>query len=371
MSAAAAATSGRDIVELIDFSADSLHRMRLPSGLYCYERVQGEEAPGGRSLRYTLMTLLGLQKATQHGFAHGHDLAATVAALWDEIDSPELDPGDYGLYLWAETRLGGDRGDELAGRLEASLASAGGLSARLGMELGWIVTGLAHHVASGGSPAGERLLGQALEQLLGPNRAPSGLFRHHGDPGLRRRFPNFATQIYSVLALATIGGLGLDERALGAARAAADRLLALQLADGGWPWLYDAERGTVVERYEIYSVHQDAMAPMGMFELADALGDERYARAAVHGLGWIYGRNELGHDMVDRENGLVLRSIRRRRGPDRLWLAAKTGASLAGLPTRGSTARLTELNPTDRPYHFGWVLEAWCGREHVADSASG
>ena len=69
--------------------------------------------------------------------------------------------------------------------------------------------------------------------------------------------------------------------------------------------------------------------------------------------------------MVDRENGLVLRSIRRRRGSDRLWLAAKTGASLAGLPAHDSTARMTEVNPTDRPYHFGWVFEAWCGREDV------
>jgi len=82
-------------------------------------------------------------------------------------------------------------------------------------------------------------------------------------------------------------------------------------------------------------------------------------------LAWIYGGNELGVDMVDRANGLVLRSIRRKRGHDRIWAGAKTAASLAGLATRGTTARMTETNPTDRPYHFGWVLEAWCGREGV------
>ena len=69
--------------------------------------------------------------------------------------------------------------------------------------------------------------------------------------------------------------------------------------------------------------------------------------------------------MVDRSAGLVLRSIRRKRGFDCLWAGSKTAASLAGLSTRATTARLTELNPTDRPYHFGWVLEAWCGRENV------
>jgi hypothetical protein len=236
------------------------------------------------------------------------------------------------------------------------------------MELGWIVTGLAHHVAADGSAAGTRLLDESLGQLLGRNRAPSNLFRHFGDAGWRRRFPNFATQIYSVLALAVVARHGLDERALPAACATADLLLDAQLSDGGWPWLYDSERGTVVERYEVYSVHQDAMAPMALLELSEVSGDERYVQAVARGLKWIYGDNELGANMVDRENGMVLRSIRRRRSFDRLWGGAKAGASLAGLPTGGSPARLIETNPTDRPYHFGWVLEAWCGRDDALGS---
>ncbi len=271
--------------------------------------------------------------------------------------------------LWIDARRGGGRGAQLAERLDAALDGAGGLPARLGMELGWIVSGLAHHAAAGGSEAGARLLSASLDQLLEHNRAASGLFRHFGAAGRRRRFPNFATQIYSVLALSTVARLGLDPRALDAARTTADLLIGHQLEDGGFPWLYDAERGTVVERYEIYSVHQDAMAPMAFIELWEASGDTRYLDAVARGLRWIHGRNELGADMVDRDNGLVLRSIRRKRGADRLWLAAKTGASLAGLPTPGSTARMTELNPTDRPYHFGWVLEAWCGREDVLRDA--
>jgi hypothetical protein len=353
------------VTGLIDFALEALPAMRLDDGAFCFERRAGQRAPIGRSPRYTLMVELGLLKAQATGYPLPFDVDEIDAVAWKEIDGGALSPGDLGLMLWIDARRGGRRGEELADRLDAALSVKGGLGARLGMELGWIVTGLAHHAAAGGSRTGARLLVESLDQLLEGNRAPSGLFRHFGDAAWRRRFPNFATQIYSVLALAVAARHGIDERALPAAQATADRLLATQLPDGGWPWLFDADRGTVVERYEVYSVHQDAMAPMALLELAEVSGDLRYLQAAARGLAWIYGGNELGVDMVARDDGLVLRSIRRRRGADRLWLAAKTGASLAGLPTRCSTARLTETNPTDRPYHFGWVLEAWCGREDV------
>jgi hypothetical protein len=349
----------------IHFALESLPSMRLPDGAFCFERRAGQVAPIGRSLRYTLMVELGLLRARAAGYALGVDVDELQAVAWSGLSGTDLEPGDIGLMLWVDTRREGDRGEELAIRLESALAVSGGLAARLGMELGWIVTGLAHHVAAGGSETGNRLFKQALEQLLETNRAPSHLFRHFGAGGWRRRFPNFATQIYSVLALAVVAGHGLDDRALPAARALADRLIEFQLPDGGWPWLYDAERGTVVERYEVYSVHQDAMAPMALIELWQVTGESRYLDAVAHGLRWMDGRNELGLNMVDRENQITLRSIRRRRGPDRLSLAARTGASLAGVTIPGSVAKLTEPNPTDRPYHFGWVLEAWCGREDV------
>jgi hypothetical protein len=353
------------VTSLINFALQSLPAMRLDDGAFCFERRVGEPAPRGRSARYTLMVELGLMQAQAAGYLVPFDLDEVNAVAWRELGAGKLTPGDIGLMLWAEARREGPYGDELANRLDAALAATGGLGARLGMELGWIVTGLAHHCAGAGSTTGARLLADALDQLLLRNRTPNGLVRHFGDAGWRRRFPNFATQIYSVLALAVVARHGLDDRALPAAIATTERLLETQLPDGGWPWLFDAERGTVVERYEIYSVHQDAMAPMALLELWEICQDPRYIAAVARSLAWIEGRNDLGMKMIDRDYGLVLRSIRRKPGQNRLWAGARTAASFAGLPVRGASARLTETNPTDRPYHFGWVLEAWCGREGV------
>ena len=185
-------------------------------------------------------TVLTAGDSRNAGYVVPFDAEELNAVAWRELEAGGLTPGDIGLMLWIDARRADGCGAELADRLAAALAGNGGLGARLGMELAWIVTGLAHHAGAGGSRTGNRLLSEALDQLLVDNRAPSGLLRHFGNPGWRRRFPNFATQIYSVLALAVVARHGLDDRALPAAIATAYRLLEMQLPDGGWPWLFDA-----------------------------------------------------------------------------------------------------------------------------------
>jgi hypothetical protein len=329
--------------------------MQLPSGLFAYELARGASAPEGRSLRYTVMTEIGLRRATAAGIPHPFDLERIRDATLVEAGSPELKPGDFGLLLWADSLAPGGRADELEALLRASLVQQGGLAAREGMEVAWIVQGLALSGRHGG------LLDEALGVLLEENAAPSGLLYHYGPGSRRRRFPNFATQIYGVLALATAARLGFDDRAAPAARRIADRLLDLQLPDGGWPWLYDAERGIVVEPYEVYSVHQHGMAPMALLEL----GDERYAEAASRGVEWLHGQNDLGIEFADAEEGLIYRSIRRRRPLDRIAIAANlAGSTVAGRPLlRGP--RALELYAVGRPYELGWLLEAWAGREDL------
>jgi hypothetical protein len=130
--------------------------------------------------------------------------------------------------------------------------------------------------------------------------------------------------------------------------------------------MFDAERARVVEPYPIYSVHQDGMAPIALLELYEATGEERYRAAAARGVEWIYEQNELQRSMLDTGRRIVYRSIRRRSPWDRALLYANTAAALAGLSQRANWRGSLELNRTDRPYHLGWVLEAWCGREELA-----
>lgn len=148
--------------------------------------------------------------------------------------------------------------------------------------------------------------------------------------------PNFATEIYTVMALTAVARNDLDLASRNEAIRLADALLEMQRPDGGWPWLFNAARGTVVEPYEVYSVHQDAMAPMALLALTDLTGDERYAGAARRGLRWGFGHNELSVNFYDAAHHFAHRSIRR-AAP---WTASPSGrtAPRLGWPASGCSA---------------------------------
>jgi hypothetical protein len=186
------------------------------------------------------------------------------------------------------------------------------------------------------------------------------------DSPFRQELPNFATEIYSLLLLARVARLDLDDRANDAATALGEILVGHRRADGSWPWLYDATNGRVVEPYELYSVHQDAMAPMAFFELADATGDLSWVDAALAGFGYGFGENELGESFYDETGLFAHRSIRRRQP----WARIATNGNAVCERVTGRRIPLPlrlELNRTCRPYHLGWILEAWSGRPDVVE----
>lgn len=348
---------------MVPFALDYLASTRLASGLYCFDLDYIDRStPRGESVRYSLMALLGLQRAADAG----HDVR-DLDTLWHACLAARstFAPGDYGLAIWADQRRDGAAGPELLRALARVVPDRAALAPLVGMEIGWLVVGLVQAVVAGRSGAPELL--DMVRAEFDSRRADTGLYRHHGDTGLRGRLPNFATEIYTLLALATLARAKLDPHAREHAERLAAHLLRLQLPDGGWPWLFDVERATVVERYEIYSVHQDAMAPMALIEMTELTSDGRYLDAAVRGLGWSHGDNELGVDLFDDDAGFAHRSIRRRRPWDRLALAVNSlGSATAGrTPLQDSPV---ELNDTCRPYHLGWILEAWAGRQHLVES---
>ena len=86
------------------------------------------------------------------------------------------------------------------------------------------------------------------------------------------------------------------------------------------------------------------MAPMALLELSDVTGDARYRDAAIAGLAWSRGHNELGVDLLDADHHFAHRSIRRKSPWNRAAQAANiAGSVVAGRPVRVSGSAL-EVN---------------------------
>jgi hypothetical protein len=351
---------GTRVDAVLAFAESVLPTLRLDNGLYCFDRSFESTALRGESVRYSLMVLLGALRRAASSGAAPVDIEGLHHVIGVRRDT--LGVGDLSLLLWAETRMGVRSATTTIARLEQGSRDATALARLEGMEVAWFVVGSA--AATAADLPAEGLFDRAFDHLRTRRSPSSPLFRHLGRGRGRALLPNFATQIYSLLALAESARHGLRPEGVGQARALADTLLALRLPDAGWPWLYHSDRAVVVEPYEVYSVHQDAMAPMAFFALAEVTGDASYARAAAEGFDWCFGRNELGFQFYDPDHAFAHRSIRRagRAHSANLW-------ANAALSRLGSKARIdrggVEVNATCRPYHLGWILEAWSGREHL------
>src|SRR5262249_19729316 len=126
-------------------------------------------------------------------------------------------------------------------------------------DLGMILIGVVSQ-AKRDPYAWSKLADGLASYLLDYYRAESGLF-YDSAHGLRRRFSSCATQTYLTLASYVYGTFADDKRLLDIADACARKLISLQGADGEWPWFFDSDRGTVLDFYEVYTVHQYGMAP--------------------------------------------------------------------------------------------------------------
>ena len=314
------------------------------------------------------MVALGVTRWVTH---HG-DAPIDPIELVDLVATQrtELGVGDLALLLLCLLRLEdapSERAGDVVRLLEARSADENRLADLPGMEIAWFAWAATVANARGACPA--PLLERAWRAMKQRKSPASPLYRHLGG-GWRALFPNFATEIYALLALTEAARYDAVAGAQRDACALADLLIELRMPDGAWPWLYHADRGDVVEAYELYSVHQDAMAPMALFALSEVTGDSSYAKAAVESYRWCFGHNELSHHFYDTGTTFAHRSIKRRGASHHAHLWANTGLSRLGRSAALDFGPKS-INTTCRPYHLGWVLEAWSGREKLYELSQG
>jgi hypothetical protein len=229
------------------------------------------------------------------------------------------------------------------------------------VELAWVLSALAAAQREPEWAAAVR------DRLLGAFSAAAGVFPHRVGPGagggLRGHVACFADQVYPIQALARHHRAVGDAGGLAAAARCAERICEQQGGAGQWWWHYDARTGRVIEGYPVYSVHQDAMGPMALLDLAEAGGPD-FADAVRRGVDWMREAPELGVCLVDESERVIWRKVAR-SDPRKLVRALRAGASRLHPQLRlGWLDAAFPPNAVDwesRPYHLGWVLHTWLG----------
>jgi hypothetical protein len=354
-----------DVTDLKSLAARGLVSMfDAEKPQFCHRLVRTERgfAREGLSPRYTIMTLLGLRAYEQSGASSSFDTQAIYESFARDT-SWIHSAGDLGLMVWLTAEFAPDQLERLFQQSNLKTALDRYLDARQARttELAWFLAGLAHAAMESEKTASQvKDLAVAAYQLLKHNQGGHGFFGHLAEKKslsgvLRGRIGSFADQIYPIYAFSKYATAFHAEEALRPALHCASAICGAQGELGQWWWLYDSHSGRISSRYPVYAVHQHGMAPMGLFALEQATG-QNFKEQIYRGLRWVYSANELSVDMRDLGQNVIWRCIRPRNKWTKYW---STAGSLVRSPKDGSSVGPLEVAFEERPYESGWLLYAF------------
>ena len=323
----------------------------------------------GDNLRYAAMAALGLAllPVDAQRVVLGGTTAADLTRATAKRAHGHRDPGAVALAAWAAAEVAGTFEPGLFDQLAAVLASGDPVAT---VDTSWMITAAVAANTLGGTTqvrdqAADRLAAAQGGGGLYPHMLPakaSGRFRAH--------IGSFADQVYPLQAFARLSGATASSDALSAANKTASTICELQGPAGQWWWHYDSRTGEVVERFPVYSVHQHAMAPMVLFDLADAGGDNHAGDIAL-GLDWLRTHPEVMDELVSPVHGVVWRKVGRRepakavRSVSAVTTSLRPGLHLPGLDMAFPP---NKIDYECRPYELGWLLYAWLSGADVKTS---
>jgi hypothetical protein len=357
---------------LIRFALRGLESCWLPlenrwSHIY---HLDGRDSPNeslpASDVFYTLNVLLGLSRLVRTGFASPRDIRSIFmhnASLITYLPVPFY---AYGMALWTSAELGYPLPERMRSAAARLIDDCSGWQHWRAQDLGMILCGVASNAEHDRRQWSDRA-NKLYDFLVEHFSCESGLFFDRVG-GLRRRWASFASQTYLTLACYRYGEVFGHTGAIRLANRCTRKLIELQGPQGEWPWFYDIIQRKVADLYEVYSVHQDGMAP-AFLEHAERNGVPRATLALTKGCDWIFGNNLLGRSMLVPNLGLIIRS-QARRGELRTKVkraARSLIRSFAGGTEKPVRAADLDLRLECRSYHLGWVIWAFAARRDLPE----
>ena len=318
-----------------------------------------------KAQRYTINTLAGLNR-----------LSRVAPNLWNFEQTLEKylryqgahirDPGDHGLLLYVLSECQ----HPSAANQYASVKRYANEVTFCRQDLQdacWQLYGLIAYARHFDSGEARVLADSCMEWLRARFLNRNTALPYHRSSGPRKRFVSFGGITYFLKALYEYGKAFDDDSSLTLFKKGVRTIVAHQGPQGEWAWFYDAERGRVVDWYEVYSVHQEAMAMLFLLPALD-LGMLEVRGAIEKSLAWLFGSNELGTPIMIDEPFFSYRSIRRRGHSQRLKrLSRAYWLTTTRREARPASRAELEINSECRSYEMGWTVYAWAGRTDFRD----
>ena len=362
------------IESLIGLAVEGLNDFFIPETLDFAEKkslIDGKIVKTGTNLRYNLINLMGLFKAQSHESNIKINLKKVLLKHISDVENYK-GIGEIGLLLWAASLISPSDINKILTKFNFDnlLDKYPDSQSKLTMELSWFLTGLL--MASTFNETFKVSIGelpQKVYKLIRNNYGGHGIFRHQDNKGifgkLRGGLASFADQVYPIYAFSLYSQQKHNEEAMLIAEECANKICEHQGEYGEWPWHYDAENGNVISTYPVYSVHQDAMAPMALYAIQKA-SNTNFEDHIFKGLFWLVHQKNSQFNMISYEHKLIWRAVAPRK------TGRKIKSTLAHLGfIRYDKYTNLELVEESWSYHLGWLLYAFAGRiDDIADRKS-
>jgi hypothetical protein len=351
------------IIRILDIAKEGIVQFYdITTGLFNFimtdDKIKNED--NALLLIHSLISLLGI---SYHKDLINIDFQKSLDSIFRLIISKDSDIREYSLLLWLLAKENDGRAEQVFKRIDR--LSDRQICRVSTMELAWLLTALSFIVRINDSVDIKRRLFHVVEHLNRRFIKKTGIFLHRDKKeakwDIRYNIANFADQIYSIYALSIYTYITKDARYLEVANNCARKICFLQGEKGQWWWHYNALTGKVMQKYPVFSVHQDSMAPFALMALSQ-VSEVDYNYNIFLGLRWIFKENELGYNMINENRNFI------RRGVERNYLFAKIAKLMTitenyhlthGIPEKYDQPKYLRVINWGCSYHLGWILNAY------------
>jgi hypothetical protein len=355
------------MTELIMRASNLLEQMYDPSnGLFSYSTriVDGKyqnDFDHPRAQRYSINSLAGIHRMT---LAHpgSWDFGKVLERYLEKHLESVTDAGDKGLLLYVLAECRHPHATRQFDIVKKLAVDEKVYCSQVLQDACWLLYGLIAYSRNFSDAESRALAKQCYNWLTSRFMNGTSLFPYHKVTGPRKRFVSFGGITYFLKAIYEYASTFDDLSASQLFKDAVGEILLRQGPMGEWAWFYDSMSGRVVDWYEVYSVHQEAMAMLFLLPAHD-MGVSEVESAIDSSVSWLFGRNELGAKIMVDAPFFSYRSIRR-SGPMQRQIRIARAALLAASGKKAGHAEPSklEINKECRSYEMGWTLYAWAGR---------